>query len=150
MKTTFSKIEAAGWNVHFTRAEKSVSRNLSARAKAKLKSGRSFGQMLTATLSVNFAGTILALLLEAVSHPSAPPSRIAEHFSHSFVYSNCIGTLIGFFVFGLAPRLTLLRFPLDWALLVCMIFLASLVGSFAAGFTLMATGIFPAGDYGWI
>lgn len=150
MKTTFSKVEIADWNLNSARAKRFASRNLSAANDSTVKSNRSFGNILTTTLALNFASTIVALLLEAASHPSAPLSQIAEHFIDSFIYANCIGTLLGFSIFGLAPRLASLHFPLNWLLLVGVIFGAALFGTLAAGSILMTIGVFPAGDYDWL
>jgi two-component system, LytTR family, sensor histidine kinase AlgZ len=150
MKTTFSKIEIADWNLNSVSAKRFASRNLSRADDSIVKSNRAFGNILTITLALNFASTIVALLLEAASHPSAPLIRIVEHFIDSFVYANCIGTLLGFSIFGLAPRLGRLRFPLNWAAVIGLIFGTALIGTLAAGSTLMAIGVFPAGDYTWL
>jgi two-component system, LytTR family, sensor histidine kinase AlgZ len=151
MKATFSKSEIADWNSNFAKAKRSASRNQRAmKGNSIIKSDRSFGDILTTTLSLNFVSTIVALLLEAVSNPSAPPTRIAEHMVDSFVYANCIGTLLGVSIFGFAPRLALMRFPLNWLLVMGIIFVAALFGTLAAGSILMAMGIFPPGDYSWL
>src|SRR5437016_4839524 len=75
-----------------------------AAAISSTSSGRSLGGILTMSLSISFVATIVALLLEAVSNPSAPLNRIAGHFIHSFAYSNCIGILLGISILGLTPR----------------------------------------------
>ena len=123
---------------------------MSVPAKQLIKSERSFSNILTTVLSLNFAGTVLALLFEATFNSDAPPSRIAHHFIDSFVYSNYVGTLVGFAVFYSTPRLGYLDFPLNWLLLISLILSLTFVGSLAAGFTLMGIGIFPPKDYSWI
>ena len=115
-----------------------------------IKSDRSFGNILFTALSASVAATILALLLEATSHSDVPLAEIARHFLDSFVYSNCIGVLVGFAVLTQTPRLAVQRFPLSWALLICMIVSLAFVGSLLAGFTLMVIGAFPPRDYTWI
>jgi sensor histidine kinase YesM len=114
------------------------------------KSDRSFINILTTVLSANFVGTVLALLLEATFHSDLPPSQIASHFIDSFVYSNCIGILVGFAILSQTPRLARMPFPANWVLLLCMILGLAFVGSLIAGFTLMALGVFPPEDYSWI
>ena len=114
------------------------------------KSDRSFANILTTVLSLNFTATVLALLFETTLHPDAPPAQIARQFIDSFIYSNCIGMLLGFAVFSFTLRLTLLRFPWNWVLLISMILSLAFIGSLMAGFTLMGLGIFPRGDYSWI
>ena len=123
---------------------------MSVSAGQPVKSDRSFSDILTVVLSWNFAGTILALLFEETSRPDAAPVLIAQHFIDSFVYSNCIGTLLGFAVLSFTPRLMLQRFPLNWLLLAGLILGLTFVGSLLAGFTLMWLGIFPPRDYSWL
>src|SRR5918911_1035377 len=92
------------------------------------KSDRSFINILTTVLSANFVGTVLALLLEATFHSDLPPSQIASHFIDSFVYSNCIGILVGFAILSQTPRLARMPFPANWVLLLCMILGLAFVG----------------------
>jgi two-component system, LytTR family, sensor histidine kinase AlgZ len=109
---------------------------------------RSFGETLVAVLAVNFAGAVLALLFVATFNAGVPFARIASTFLDSFVYSNCIGTLITFSVLRATPALRRLRFPLDWAALAAMALVLAYIGTLAAGGTLMLLGSFR--DYGWL
>lgn len=114
------------------------------------KSDRSFGSMLTTVLALNFAGTLLAVLLEAIFRSDELPGQVAANFMDSFVYSSYIGTSVGFAILHFTPRLNRQKFPLNWILLVGMILGLTYLGSLAAGFTLMAAGLFPPDDYSWL
>lgn len=150
MGITLHRLGTSMWSLVPNELEQIASPDMSVPVKQSIKSGRSFSNILTTVLSLNFAGTALSLLFEATFDSDAPPSRIARHFIDSFVYSNCIGALVGFAVLHYTPRLALKRFPLNWMLLISMILGLTLVGSLVAGFTLMGIGIFPSGDYSWI
>lgn len=127
-----------------------ASSNMSAPVNQFIKSDRSFSNILTTVLSLNFAGTVLALLFEAMFNSDSPPNPITRYFVDSFIYANCIGTLWGFAVFLYTPRLMFMRSPLNWILLISMILSLAFIGSLVAGFTLMGIGVFPPGDYSWI
>lgn len=148
MKITFNKIGTFAWNFSPENSEDIASQNVSAYI-TPVNKNRTFGNILTTALSLNFAGILLALLLEA-TFGDLQSSQIVSHFIHSFVYANCIGTLFTFAVLGLTPRLNSLRFPLRWMLLISMILGFAFIGSLIAGFTLMWIGAFPPGDYSWI
>ena len=115
-----------------------------------LRSDRTFANTLTTVLSWNFAATILALLFEATYQLRSPPAVIAAHFVHSFVYSNCIGMLVGFAVLGFTPWIKRQRVPANWLFLTTMILSLTFIGSLAAGFVLMGLGMFSAHDYSWM
>ena len=123
---------------------------LSAIVSSVHKSDRSFGNILTTTLSLNFAGTVLSLLFEATFHPDALPTQLARSFTDDFIYANCIGLLVGFAVLGFTSQLAVQRFPINWVLLVSTILTLTFVGSLIAGFILMGLGFFPPHDYSWI
>jgi two-component system sensor histidine kinase AlgZ len=148
METTLPTIGTSAQRLVPTYLEDRISQDVGASINPSTKSDRSFGNILTTVLSWNFAATVLALLFEATFHSDAPPGQI--DFVDSFIYSNCIGMLVGFAVFGFTPRLVLRRFPFNWVLLVSMILSLTFVGSLIAGFILMGLGIFPPHDYGWI
>jgi sensor histidine kinase YesM len=113
------------------------------------KSDRSFKNILSTALSLNFVGIVLALLLEA-TFSNLTPLQIAGNFIDSFFYANYIGTLFVFAVLNFTPHLNCLSFPLRWGLLVGMILGLTFIGSLMAGFTLMWIGSFPPDDYSWI
>ncbi|MBC7901381.1 MAG: histidine kinase [Saprospiraceae bacterium] len=148
MKITFNRIGTFAWSFGPETSKNIASQNISAYI-APINKNRSFSNILTTALSLNFAGILLALLLEA-TFGALPSSQIVSHFIHSFVYANCIGTLVVFAVLSLTPRLNLLRFPLRWALLIGINLGLTFAGSLIAGFTLMWIGAFPPGDYSWI
>src|SRR6266849_1652350 len=150
METTLQTIGTSAQRLVPPHLEDRISQDAGASINPSTKSDRSFGNILTTVLSWNFAGTVLALLFEATFHSDAPPGQIARHFVDSFIYSNCIGMLVGFAVFSFTPRLVLQRFPFNWVLLVSMILSLTFVGSLIAGFILMGLGIFPPQDYSWI
>lgn len=151
MRITLHKLGTSTWCLVPADWEHIASPDMSASVRnQQIKSDRSLSNILTTTLALNFAGTILALFFEATFHHDVPPGQIARHFIDSFIYSNWIGTLMGFAVFSFTPRLALQRFPLDWVLLISMILSLTFIGSLMAGFTLMGLGIFPRGDYSWI
>src|SRR6476646_3004036 len=79
-----------------------------------VRTDRTLGNILTAILSWSFAGTALALLLEAVFHAELSPAQIAGSFIDSFVYSTFVSALVGILVFVFTPRLIRLRLPLNW------------------------------------
>src|SRR5256885_11767963 len=91
-----------------TTSEDNIRSDVSAPGSFHLKSDRSLINILTTVLSWNFTATALALLFEATFQPEAPSAQIARHFIDSFIYSNCIGLLLGFAIFGFTPRLALL------------------------------------------
>jgi sensor histidine kinase YesM len=149
METTLSSVGASAELLVPAHLEDAVSQNIGASVNHSTKSDRSFGNILTTVLSWNFAATLLAVLLETILGVDALPGQIARNFVDSFIYSNCIGMLVGFAVFGFTPRLMVRRF-LNWVLLIGMILSLTFVGSLVAGFILMGLRIFPAQDYGWI
>lgn len=145
----FNRTRAFVWNFGLDNLEDTAARNVGTYINPSNKNVRSFSDILTMTLSLNFAGILLALLLEA-TFGDLPSSQIVSHFIHSFVYANYIGTFFTFAVLSLTPRLNLLHFSLRWAVLIGMILGLTFVGSLIAGFTLMWIGAFPPADYSWI
>lgn len=126
-----------------------ASQNINASIQLSAKSDRSFGNILTTILSWNFAATLIAVLLETIFGADTLPGQIARNLLDSFIYSNCIGMLVGFAVFRFTPRLMLRSF-FNWVLVLSMILSLTFVGSLLAGFILMGLRIFPAQDYDWI
>ena len=150
METTLQTIGTSSQRLAPPYLEVRISQDAGASIHPSTKSDRSFGNILTTVLSWNFAATLLALLFEATFHYDAPAGQIARQFVDSYVYSNCIGTLLGFAIFGFTPWLFHRRFPLNWVLLIGMILSLTFVGSLMAGSLLMVLDIFPPGDYTWI
>jgi len=145
----FNRTRAFDWNFGLDNLEDTAAQNVNKFTNPISKNARSFSNILTTALSLNFAGILLALLLEA-TFGNLPSSQIVPHFIHSFVYANCIGMFFTFAVLSLTPRLNLLYFPLRWALLISMILGLTFIGSLMAGFTLMWIGAFPPADYSWM
>jgi sensor histidine kinase YesM len=150
MENTLDGLGASTWCLVQDVAEHIASSDMNEPVKQYIKSDRSFSNILTTVLSLNFAGTVLALLFEAMFNSDVPPNPITRYFVDSFVYANCIGTLWGVAVFHYTPRLMFMRSPLNWILLISMILSLVFVGSLVAGFTLMGIGVFPPKDYSWI
>jgi two-component system sensor histidine kinase AlgZ len=150
MGVALNKLGTSTWCLVPDDSEYIATSKMSVPVEQPIKSDRSFSNILTTVLALNFAGTVLALLFEAIFNSDVPPSPITRYFVDSFVYANCIGTLWGVAVFHYTPRLMFMRPPLNWILLIIMILSLTFIGSLMAGFTLMGIGAFPPGDYSWI
>ncbi len=149
----YRRIETGNWKIFpgsiedmASRVEQNEPRTIITSA---VKTDRSLSNILGTTITLNFVGIVLALLLEAI-FGNLTPLQIAGNFIDSFFYANYIGMLFVFAVLNFTPRLNLLSFPLRWALLVGMILGLTFIGSLMAGFTLMWIGAFPPDDYSWI
>jgi sensor histidine kinase YesM len=73
-----------------------------------------------------------------------PWRQATEPLAIAFLFSSCIGTTCAIVIPRVTPRLWRLRFPLNWVVLVLLMFVFAMAGSAVAIGTLIAVGYLPA------
>ncbi|MBI3665435.1 MAG: sensor histidine kinase [Acidobacteria bacterium] len=94
-------------------------------------------------LWINLAATVAATLLLAWFYNLSKPRELAVNFLASFIYSNAIGGLLCMTLSRWGRRLSRVRFPLNWILLITLILADSVLGTFIANLVLVAIRIEP-------
>lgn len=91
-------------------------------------------------LLLSIAGGVIPTLFAFIYRSNASGSYLWDFFSHSLVYSFCIGIACYASLVAFTPRLRRLPQPYSWAAYLAVLLSMAVVGSFAANLIFLAVG----------